>query len=577
MSLVKTKAIQMGFDATPTNNFLIYQPLTPDGTFRIANGNQGATTDIMTVTSGGSVTFAGTTNFSSLNFGAGSESAPSLFPTGDSNTGIWFPAADTFAVSTGGTERIRVAAGGNVGIGTNTPASTSKLHVVGSNQTPLYSGQIFVATSDAAAIDVGGQLSFGGKFDATQSTQWAAIAGRKSTATSGEFGGYLQLSTRPVGGNTTERVRISSNGYFAHYGPDSSWYSNATANNTRLDIIPVNGGVTYRAYSSGTDGTPAHIWNIQGTERMRIDSTGRVAIGNGGAIRSDVGAGTPRMLVEGTNFNQSGLALVSNNNASAGDEANIILAKSRGTAVNGIAAVTSSDILGSIFWAGADGADINQYAALIKGEVDGTVASNSVPGRIVFSTTAASGTTVSERMRINSAGVVSIASGGRLTIDSGSNSPIIDLTTSVNAWATRGIRMLAPSMTAGNGSALMYSVGQSDTAKNMGQMYFYYTGAASNSNRLSFGLHSVDDVLNIMANGNVGIGNVSPSAKLHVTGGIIGTTVATGDLIMSNMEQDPNEVDGTHGHWCLQEGEDNLYLINRRNGKKYKFNITEVV
>ena len=51
--------------------------------------------------------------------------------------------------------------------------------------------------------------------------------------------------------------------------------------------------------------------------------------------------------------------------------------------------------------------------------------------------------------------------------------------------------------------------------------------------------------------------------------------VYTNDLDLSN-EGSSNDVDGTWGKWTLQEGEDNLFLINRRNGKKYKINITEV-
>ena len=49
-----------------------------------------------------------------------------------------------------------------------------------------------------------------------------------------------------------------------------------------------------------------------------------------------------------------------------------------------------------------------------------------------------------------------------------------------------------------------------------------------------------------------------------------------GDINMSNTDSIPNEVDGTRGSWTLQEGADDLFLINRTNGKKYKFNITEV-
>ena len=49
----------------------------------------------------------------------------------------------------------------------------------------------------------------------------------------------------------------------------------------------------------------------------------------------------------------------------------------------------------------------------------------------------------------------------------------------------------------------------------------------------------------------------------------------TNDLNLSN-EGSANDVDGTWGNFTIQEGEDDLFLINRRSGKKYKFNLTEV-
>jgi hypothetical protein len=50
-------------------------------------------------------------------FAAGTALLPALIPTGDPNTGVWFPAADTVAVSTAGAERMRIDSSGNVGIG----------------------------------------------------------------------------------------------------------------------------------------------------------------------------------------------------------------------------------------------------------------------------------------------------------------------------------------------------------------------------------------------------------------------------------------------------------------------------
>ena len=51
------------------------------------------------------------------------------------------------------------------------------------------------------------------------------------------------------------------------------------------------------------------------------------------------------------------------------------------------------------------------------------------------------------------------------------------------------------------------------------------------------------------------------------------------DLALSNESKKDtggNDVDGTWGDWRIQEGESDLFIINNRNGKKYKFNLTEV-
>ena len=59
------------------------------------------------------------------------------------------------------------------------------------------------------------------------------------------------------------------------------------------------------------------------------------------------------------------------------------------------------------------------------------------------------------------------------------------------------------------------------------------------------------------------------------TSAIRWANIYTNDLHLSN-EGKTNSVDGTWGDFTIEEGESDLYLINNRSGKKYKFNLTEV-
>lgn len=51
--------------------------------------------------------------------------------------------------------------------------------------------------------------------------------------------------------------------------------------------------------------------------------------------------------------------------------------------------------------------------------------------------------------------------------------------------------------------------------------------------------------------------------------------IYTADLNMSN-KGSQNDIDGTWGEWTIQEGEEDLFLLNRRNGKKFKFLLKEI-
>ena len=68
-------------------------------------------------------------------FGSGVGIADSIYHIDDSDTAIRFPAADTFTVETGGSERIRFTSGPTIGIGDNSPNSGETLVVARSGST----------------------------------------------------------------------------------------------------------------------------------------------------------------------------------------------------------------------------------------------------------------------------------------------------------------------------------------------------------------------------------------------------------------------------------------------------------
>jgi len=81
-----------------------------------------------------------------------------------------------------------------------------------------------------------------------------------------------------------------------------------------------------------------------------------------------------------------------------------------------------------------------------------------------------------------------------------------------------------------------------------------------------------------LVSGNIQSNTIYPSANNSYDLGTSSTrwaNIFTNDLNLSN-EGSSNDVDGTWGSYTIQEGAEDLFLINRRNGKKYKFNLTEV-
>ena len=88
----------------------------------------------------------------------------------------------------------------------------------------------------------------------------------------------------------------------------------------------------------------------------------------------------------------------------------------------------------------------------------------------------------------------------------------------------------------------------------------FFGTSASNKLELQDGGHLLP-----VANGSYDLGGSSNRWR----------NIYTNDLNLSN-KGSTNSVDNTWGDYTIQEGESDLFLINNRNGKKYKFNLTEV-
>lgn len=235
----------------------------------------------------------------------------------------------------------------------------------------------------------------------------AAVDGSVST---NAVPGRLMFSTNAANGNAaTERMRIDSAGNVT-FGTTSAQATLKVFQNTagnyllgwsRTDNSGV-GGITY----GDTNGAIAFHTSTTGvgTERMRITSAGNVGIGTSSPDSRLVvfDATTSRVQIQGNATTDLWMRRASTD--ASGNR--IFLDKARGT-IASPSIVADADYLGEIRWRGHDGTDWRN-AAIIQAEVDGTPGSGDMPGRLTFWTTPDGTTTITERMRINSAGNVGI-------------------------------------------------------------------------------------------------------------------------------------------------------------------------
>ena len=199
------------------------------------NGTVGATT-----ANTGAFTTLSATGVTTVQ--AGTAAAPAITTSGDTNTGIFFPAADTIAFTEGGAEAMRIDSSGNVGIGTSSPTARLQLSSTGNP------GLVFDGTNqgtDLKRIRLVTQIAAAGDF-AIQSMNDAGTV--KSTNL------YIDSNGNVGIGTTSPSYKLDITGSTARIYNDSATLLLQRPSNSRsgsISLTNASGGIQYYAGLNG--------------------------------------------------------------------------------------------------------------------------------------------------------------------------------------------------------------------------------------------------------------------------------------------------------------------------------------
>ena len=238
---------------------------------------------------------------------AGTALLPSIVPTGDTNTGVWFPAADTVAASTAGAERMRITSAGNVGIGTASPGAL--LQIEGGTSADAFrigliaSDQYYKIGREGAT----GILQFSGQqqtysgydFEIYPTGGSVGTSALKIAAHTGNVGIGTSAPTNKLdvvgdGARSVARASSTAGQSFLEAQASDYWSGptyistslrqyGSTATGTTAGLSNASlGSLSFQNGSAGliyTNGGIPIVFATTSIERMRITSAGNVGIG----------------------------------------------------------------------------------------------------------------------------------------------------------------------------------------------------------------------------------------------------------------------------------------------------------